>query len=176
METMQTMMTRKSTREFKGTQIRDEDLSKILLAGSISPVGRRMYNDCRLTVVQSKEILAILSEKTTKNPLHPGANPFYSAPTLIFVSSRTESGSLEMNIANASCIIENMHLIATDLGLGSVLLYGMMREIRENEALLTSLKIPAGFTPICALAVGYPVVPLSIRTTPSSQIIINYVK
>jgi len=177
METMQTIMTRKSTREYKETQISDNDLSKILLAGSLSPVGRRMYNDFRLTVVQSKEVLAILGEKTAKNPLHPGANPFYSAPTLIIVSSRSDTVNQGVYIASAACIIENMHLMVTDLGLGSVLLFGMLPEIRKNPELLTLLCVPSGFTPICALAVGYPVVPLSIRTIPtSSQIVVNHVK
>lgn len=174
METMQTMLTRKSTREFKTKQISDEDLSKILLAGAISPVARRKYAECRLTVVQSKEVLRVLGEKTAKNPLHPGANPFYSAPTLIFVSTMDDPSN--MNIASASCIIENMHLAATDLNLGSVLLYGMINDIKNKPDLLNIIEIPHGFTPICALAVGYPVVHLSLREAPVNQIVVNFVK
>jgi nitroreductase len=99
--------------------------------------------------------------------------PIYGAPTLIVVSSKKDAGAEKVGIADAACIVENMHLAATDLGLGSVYLWAFLRAFVEDSNLLTELNLPAGFQPVSGLAVGYPTEPLIVARELKKTIAIN---
>ena len=85
----------------------------------------------------------------------PGMNPFYGAPTVVIVSAK-KSETENIEYSNAACVIENMLLAATDLGIGSVYLWGFIIALNLNDSLLKELNIPEGFTPISGIALGYP--------------------
>lgn len=57
--------------------------------------------------------------------------------------------------ANCACVINNMLLAATDLGLGSVYLMGAPMAIGEDKQLKRDLGIPDSFSPLAAVALGY---------------------
>ena len=122
----------------------------ILLAAAAAPVGSRLYKDIHLTVIQDKEILRQLSLAAAKRYADrekikeiiiqkPGAedagkvyDPFYGAPTVIFVSHRNQTLQPGIEFSNAACVTYSMHLAATELGLGSVFMW-----LRSNQCART---------------------------------------
>ncbi len=85
METTQVISKRRSIRAYKSEQISTQELEKILLAGSASPVGRGNYAGLHITVIQTKEI--IKKSETVKKTMKSDIDPIYGAPMLVIVSS-----------------------------------------------------------------------------------------
>lgn len=166
MELLKAIASRHSQRSYKADQISDQALETILSAGSAAPVSMRAYADMHITVVQNKEMLARISEATAKVFGQQGMKPFYGAPTLIIVSALPNEKSIGVGYANAGCIIENMLLAATDMGLGSVYLMAFTFGLNSDKTLLSDLGIPQGFVPVSGLVVGYP----SGSSTPDKEL------
>lgn len=167
---------RRSTRKYKEDQISEAELQKILDAAQTSPLAVGNDINTHLTVVQNPEIMALLRE-TCQYPSrkHPGRmiDALHGAPTLILVSvGHISEDSIEY--CDAACVIENMILEATNLGLGSCYIWGCLRDLRANKELAARLNIPEGFTIISGLAVGYPVKPLYARNK-KDKMGVNYV-
>lgn len=176
MEFFKTIKTRKSTRSYKPDQITNEELDKILLAAHAAPVGNGLYEDVHLTVIQNPDMLSKIVKSTAEVTNNPDANPFYGAPTVILVSCRLKDPArISTTYCNAACIIENMHLAATDMGLGSVYLLGLVRAGAFTDSLKKELEIPEGFNPTSAIAIGYPTEELVEREIPA-RISTNYIR
>lgn len=153
METMEMMCRRRSCRTYLPGQISEEALNTLLRAANAAPVGMGKYDAVHLTVVQNSKLLVKLNIRAADFMGDPTLRPTYGAPTVIFVSA-AEGDPDDVRYCNAACIVENMHLAATDLGLGSVYLMGCIRALQKAPDLQRELGIPAGFTPMSALAVG----------------------
>lgn len=176
MELMKAIAIRKSTRSYKSEQISDEALDTILKAGYVAPVGMGAYNTLHLTVIQNLNLLDNITKISQEVFSNPKMNPFYGAPTVILISSKPNEKAPAIGIANASCIIENMSLAATDLGIGSVYLLGFVFAISKNEELLKELNLPEGFAPAAAIALGYPTEPLTTEKELKQTIETNFIK
>ena len=148
MELFTTLLSRKSHRSYTEDQINEEQLDKILVAGSLAPFGLPSAGLPQLTVIQNKKILKALGRL-----FGPENDIIYGAPTLILVSS-PEMPMAGVEYATAGCVIENMALAATDLGLGSIFLWGVAIGLSNAPELLEKLDLPEGYRPIAALAVG----------------------
>ncbi len=155
MELFDVMLSRKSVREYTQEQISEEQLDKILISASLAPLGVPKDGKPHLTVVQDKELLKVLGAQW-------GADKdiMYGAPTLIIISHGESrmAGIAEMNTA---CVLENMTLAATDLGLASIYLYGVTMALGKNQELCDKMGIPEGMKPMSALAVGYGKTPVA---------------
>jgi nitroreductase len=79
-------------------------------------------------------------------------------------------------VANASCIIENISLAGTDVGVGSVYLLGFIYAISNNKEILKELNLPDGFVPAAAVALGYPTEPLTKEKELKQTIETNIIK
>lgn len=177
MEFNKTLKTRKSTRGYKTKQITDEELSKVLYAAYAAPVGNGLYEDIHITVLQNSDLINRIVKSSADAFNDPNANPFYGAPTIVFVSSKIKEASKESTTyANAGCIIENMHLAATDIGLGSVYLLGFIKAGVINDSYKKELGIPEGYKPVSAIALGYPTDKLVERDIPANKISTNYIR
>lgn len=164
MEMFEAIALRQSVRAYKEDQITETALENILKAACAAPVGRGKYENMLLTVVQNPEKLAQIKDACQGAMDDPNANPTYSAPTLIIVSTKLENDEImPIGVANASCIVENMHLAATDLGLGSIFLFGFVRALNMQNQLGPMISLPKGWAPVAALGVGYAAEPLSQR-------------
>jgi hypothetical protein len=98
------------------------------------------------------------------------------APTVIVVSVQEVDGQIAPNmIASAGCVVQNMHLAATDLGLGSVYL-GSIQAVSNSFEVLYKLKLQDGFWPVAALAVGNAKEPAEKRDVPMTKIFTNIVE
>ena len=197
MEFREVLRSRQSTRKYLPKQISDEQLQTLLETANRAPVGSKLYKDIHLTVVQNQEILLKLCEaawerfssrqkveeiagetldKTQTKEIR--INLFYDAPTVIFVSHRRQTLQPGIEWANAASVVNEMHLAATDMGLGSVYMWGTlesMRMIPEKDH-TELLELPEGFEPLIALAVGYPAEKLKEQPVSHEMITTNYIR
>ncbi|SHO43080.1 nitroreductase family protein [Anaerocolumna xylanovorans] len=153
METLKAMALRKSVRAYKDEQIAEEKLETILSAGCAAPVGMARYDSLHLTVIQDKEVIKKVSESIMQM-LKRENDPLYGARTLILVSSQ-EMPAPGLDYTNASCVMENMLLTGADLGIGSVIVWGIALAVEANESLKEALSIPEGFKPLIGACFGY---------------------
>lgn len=195
MEYFELLRYRKSTRRFTGDQVSPERLADILAAANITPVGSNFYKDVHLTVVQDRGVLDKLAEaaikrkeirlaevkEISKDTADPALeqkkyDPFYGAPTVIFVSHKKQDLQPGIEFANVALLAYSMHLAATDLGLGSVIMWfalESMRQIPEFDH-TDLLNLPEGFEPLTGLAVGHPLKALAARAVKTDRLSINY--
>lgn len=176
MEMIKTIAMRKSTRSYKTQQISDEDLAVILNAGCAAPVGMGAYDSVNITVIQKPELLEEITKVTANVFANPKMKPFYGAPTLIVISGKPNEKAPSIEVANAACIIENMTLAATDMGLGSVYLWAFLSSFSADKKLLKQLNLPEGFVPVSGIVFGYPIEALTKEKELKQTIKINTIK
>jgi len=154
METLKAIAKRKSTRAFlPEKQVGESELKTILSAGCAAPVGAADYPSIHLTVIKDKAVLAKIT-KAAQTAFKTDRDVLYGAPVLVVVSS-SEPKFPNIQYANVGCIMENMLLAATNLGIDNIYLWGPVNAIIKSPELLKELGIPEGFTPISAAALGY---------------------
>ena len=117
------------------------------------------------TKQKAEEIAGDTLDKSDNSPLDRRPNLFYGAPTVIFVSHRKQDLQPGIEWANVTSVVNQMHLAATDLGLGSVYMWGALESMRMIPELdhTELLQLPEDFEPLIALAVGYPAKELEAR-------------
>lgn len=177
MNTLETIYSRKSIRNFNGESITEAELNEILKAAYAAPVGRAMYDTLSLTVVSNKELLCKW-ETTMANAVgNPDMHPFYGAPAVILVSSVVGEGpSSNINYSNAATVVQNMALAATELGVGACHIWGAVGVLNGNAELINELKVPGGMVPCCAIALGYTDEKYEVREIAENRIKTEYVK
>ena len=178
MELREVLRSRRSTRKFTAEQISPEELAEILTYANIAPIGSNRYKDIQLTVIQNRTVLDVLSQASVKRLEDkakmreiigemkdvPGIDsqkvfdPFYGAPTVILVSHRKQTIQPGIEFSNVAIVAYTMHLAATDLGLGSVLIWGVLEAMREIPELDNTavLELPDEFEPLIGVALGHP--------------------
>lgn len=175
METLKTMLVRHSCRDYTDAQITEDELNTLLTAAVASPIGRALYENMHLTVIQDPAFLTKWTEEFRKVANDPNANPLYGGRTWIVVSSKADTG--EIAFANAACMVENMSLAATDLGLGHVYIYGALRMLENNPEFIKELGIPEGFRPISGFITGYEKNPQTQeREVSLDRVATNYIR
>ena len=176
MEWNELMLTRKSCREYVDEQITTAQLKALLQAACASPVARGKFEQLQLTVVQDKELLELIDKAAKAAYGDETFSCTRGAPTVIVVSVQEVDGQIAPNmIASAGCVVQNMHLAATDLGLGSVYL-GSIQAISGSFEVMYKLKLQDGFWPVAALAVGNAKEPAEKRDVPMTKIFTNTVE
>lgn len=146
---------RRSTRRFKDAAVEKEKLEKVLEAGRYAPSGGNCQT-AHFIVVSNQEVLRKLAElvqqefaameetpgmyKSIVNSIRSskkGGYVFhYAAPVLIIVANQKEYGN---NIADCSCALENMMLMANALDLGSCWI-NQLKWLNEDPVLLAYLQ------------------------------------
>ena len=152
MQTFECIAARKSIRDFQRVSVDRDKLEKIVQAALYAPGGMRAYDTLHLTQVTNRDVLAKFLKMAREEMGDDKADPIHGAPALIVVSVKEPT---HIAFANAACLIQNMMLEATDLGLGSLYVCGIINALREKAAFKELLRLPEGFTPVGAAAVGY---------------------
>lgn len=156
MEAMQAILSRKSTRSYKDTPISEEALNTILEAGISAPVGSGAYDSLHLTVVQDRklfsEINAAVNDMIFKM-LGKHMDKSFGAPAMIFVSAKPAMLP-GLEYANAACVLENMAIAATSMGIDNII-WGGAAAVAQSAELSEKLGIPAGFKPLLCISLGY---------------------
>ena len=172
METLKAIFSRQSVRSYLPEQISAIELETLLKAAKAAPIGNGKFGEVHLTVLQNKVLIEKITEFIAAFVGNPNAKPFYGAPTVIIVSCLPGSNLI---YANAACMVENMAVAATDLGLGSIYLWGFIERINKNPDLVSHIGLPEGFVMVSALGVGHPVNHLVEREIPEQKVGVNFI-
>lgn len=155
MDTLELIKSRRSTRKYKDVAVEREKLDQVLEAGRYAPSGGNCQSS-HFIVVQNRDVLGKLAElvqqefaameetpgmyKSIVNSIRSskkGGYVFhYAAPVLIIVANQKDYGN---NIADCSCALENMMLMANALDLGSCWI-NQLKWLNENPVLLDYLR------------------------------------
>lgn len=177
MNTLETLYSRRSIRNFNGESITDAQLKEILKSAYAAPVGRAMYDTLSLTVISNKELLRKWEKTMAAIAGDPDLHPFYGAPTVILVSSAMPSAAMNnVNFSNAAIVVHNMAIAATELGVGACHIWGAVRALDGNTELTKELKVPEGMVPCCAIALGHFDGKYELREVREDRIKTEYVK
>lgn len=171
--TLQTILTRRSVRQFRPEQLREEHLADILEAGRHAPSGGNSQTT-HFLVLQKPEVLSALVKmvsatfaqmetdehtyRSLRNSIRlskQGGYVFtFGAPTLVVVANRRDYGNA---MADSAVALENMMLAATALGIGSCWI-NQLHWLDESFAIRTYLERLglSHLETICgAVALGY---------------------
>lgn len=160
MNVFDAIVNRKSIRSYTGEPPTAEELEKILAAGHCAPIASAMFDTNHLTVITNKELLAEIDAAFGAYVGKPDVHPLYNAPVFVLVSVSMESRRatwedwLNVVCSDAAIIVQNMALEAVELGLGTCHIWGAVRGINADPALLSKLGIPEGFRPVCGVIFG----------------------
>lgn len=144
------MLKRRSTRRFTDEKVTRDELEKILEAALLAPTSRNR-KPCNFMVVERQETLRELSQCKDH-----GAELLKDAPLAIVVLADTritDTWSEDSSIA-----LTFMHLMATELGLGSCWVQVHMRKkdgVYAEEVVREILKVDSHYRIAGILAVGH---------------------
>ena len=174
MDALTLIKTRHSTRKFSDKPVEKEKLEQVIEAGRFAPSGGNNQTT-HFIVIQDKSVLSelvrITREEFAKMNLKPdtyaslatsiklskkGTYVFhYNAPVLILTANRI---GYDNNMADCSCAVENMMLMANALDLGSVWINQLrwLNEEPEIVSYLQELGMKEYERVYGALSIGYP--------------------
>lgn len=153
-EVLNNILTRRSIRKFKPEQIKDEELDLILKAAIYAPSGMNKQS-WKFTVLQNKEKIEVLAKVVREKLGRNEGYNFYAPPTLILVSNDRENSN---GLADSSCALENIFLMANSLGIGSCWINQLKTICDEEEVreLLNEFEIPENHIVWGMASIGYP--------------------
>jgi nitroreductase len=181
-QTMETIKNRRSVRQYRPEQIKDEELEKILEAAIYAPTG---HNDqpWHFTIVQNRDIIDEINDgaKKVMNEMEMewisklGAmedfNIFHRAPTAMIVSGRKDATTPVVDCAAA---VQNMLLAAESMDIGSCWI-GFAKFFFLNPKNMEKFNIPEDHEVHFGVALGY-----KVRENPKApernQNVYNYFK
>ncbi len=154
-----TILKRRSVREFTDKPISKEEINTILNAGRWAPSGLN-NQPWRFIVIREKDTIVQVSECTHYTKVVAGA------PLLIAVYLDTENSySHTKDVQAVGAAIQNMLLAVCELGLGAVWLGEILK---QSEKVNSVLECPASFELMAVLAIGKPVP--KERTSPRKEL------
>jgi len=170
MDVLEAIKGRRSVRAFKSEDVSEEIVEKLVDAGRWAPSAGNIQ-PWEFIVVRKPEIKRRLVEAAL------GQTFIEEAPVVIVVcANETRSsqgygvrGKTLYCIQDTAAAIQNIHLAAYSLGLGTC----WVGAFREEEARKT-LKIPHGIRPVAIIPVGYPAESPSPRSKRSISQIVHY--
>lgn len=151
MELFDAMLKRRSVRKFSDEDITKDQLDRILQAALLAPTSMNR-KPCNFMVIENKEKL----EKLSKAKDH-GADLIAGANKAIAVIADTLVA--DTWIEDSSIALTYMHLMATDLGIGScwVQIHLRSRDGEDSESIVREiLKIDDHYRIVGILALGVP--------------------
>lgn len=163
MEFFDVLHMRQSVRSYTDEKVADKEIEALVEAAQLAPVGMHNSKGYVITVITSESVLTQMKTAFSRVTGKAG-DPSYGAPLFLLVS-KTPEAIEEIAKYDAACLIENMHLAAADLGLGSVYIHGMIFSIRGEKDWQKAAGLPEGAVPLCGLAVGHSAQALRPRPT-----------
>ncbi len=150
MDLIDVMLKRRSTRKFNDEPVTKDELDKILQAALLAPTSMNR-KPCNFMVVERTETLDELSQSKDH-----GAELIKGADKAIVVIA--DSLIADTWIEDSSIALTHMHLMATELGLGScwVQIHLRKKDSRDSEEVVRDiLKIDDHYRIVGILALGH---------------------
>ena len=132
-EAMNNLLTRRSIRRYKDTQVPDDLLEQVLEAGLYAPTGMNTQNIV-MVAVRDQETRDLMS-KLNAAVMGSDRDPFYGAPCVIVVLGYADGYPV---VENGSLVLGNLMNAAHAVGLGSCWIHRAKQvfESPEGKALL----------------------------------------
>ncbi len=159
MNTLDAIKKRFSARAYDGRQISEEALQTILKAGMAAPVASAKYDSMHITVVENEAVLKqIVDASSDFLPAFVGERKElnFGVKNIIIVSG-SPGLAPGMDYASAGCIVENMLIAATSMGIDNIVWAIPAIAISQNADLMKQLGIPEGQKPLLCASFGYAV-------------------
>ncbi len=155
-ETIQTLITRRSTKAYTDQPVSDALLDAILNAGLYAPTGKNNQKVV-MVAVRDPETRDQLSRMNAQI-LGANADPFYNAPCVVVVLSDPEVNTW---VEDGSLVMGNLMHAAQALGVGSCWVHRAreMFDTPEGKALLEKWGLPTTLRGIGNCLLGYPAQP-----------------
>lgn len=157
-ETLKTLETRRSCRNFKPDMIREEELKAILRAGTYAPTGKGRQSPI-IIVVTDPKVRNELSEENRRIGEWPeGFDPFYGAPVILIVLADKE---VRTHVYDGSVVMGNLMNAAESVGVASIWIHRAKEEFESDfgRNLLKKLGIEGDYEGIGHCALGYAAEP-----------------
>ncbi len=151
-QTIETILTRRSTRKFLEKPIPEADLKLIAEAALCAPSGKNGQT-WKFTVVENRQMIEKLARAIEVALGRPGYD-MYRPQTLIIPSNQRDS---VYGKEDNACALENIFLAAHSLGIGSVWINQLQNICDEPviRQVLDELAIPADHVVYGLAALGY---------------------
>ena len=158
-ETLETLKARRSCRDFKPEQIKDEELDAILEAGTYAPTGMGKQSPIMIAV-QNKDDIAELERINAEIFGKPDSNPFYGAPTVIVVLADADRPTA---VYDGSLVMGNLLNAAASVGVDSCWIHRAKEtfEREDGRTLLKKWGIEGNYIGIGNCVLGYAASPPS---------------
>lgn len=171
--TLKDLKERRSIRAYKPEQIKEEELQKILEAGTYAPTGMGAQSP-KIIVVQDRKTRDYLSELNAR-VMGTDTDPFYGAPTVLVVVASKERPTYR---EDGTLVLGNLINAAYAVGVGSCWIH-RAREVFESEEgreLLKKWGIEGDYAGIGHCILGYPAEDAAPETAPRKKDYIVYVR
>ena len=186
-EVLKAIHERRTVRDFRPDQIREDDLTTILEAGHQAPSAWNRQ-PWYFTVVQKQSLLdRIVDSARGALEMHspdqvkampwlvaPGFHYFYHAPTVVFISAQT---SIESAPGDCAIALMNMIYAAQSLGLQTCAVITALAAFstEAGPGFVKDLQIPEGFSPMYALVLGHSSKPIPMAA-PRKEDFVNFIR
>lgn len=148
MNVFETIVTRRSYREFTGKKIHNEMINTLLRAAFAAPTASNKQS-WEFVVVKDPEQLRLIGDTKNKTEMVLDAGVVF-----VVCGSKTRQDQEGFLVQDASAATQNLLLAAEGLGLGAVWLSCYPRENMVSEV-TEILNLPEDVIPITMVAVGY---------------------
>lgn len=138
-----------SYRKLLADKLEENEIDYILHAGYQAPVAKGKYDSYTIYYVSGNtfdKINELFDDRTKIDAFFGGKN--------LFIISTNDFSRPELTYQDTGCLLENMHLAATALGLGSVYLYGVSKEMNKNTKVRSLLGLEESEMLCAMLIVG----------------------
>lgn len=151
-ESINTILTRRSVRNFKSDPIPDAILDEIVKAGTYAASGRNLQSTI-IIVVKNPELRNKISALNAEI-MGTSSDPFYNAPVIALVLA---DKACKNYVYDGSLVMGNLMLAAHSLGIGSCWIHRAKQEFEREEGkeLLKELGITGDYEGIGHCALGY---------------------
>ena len=154
-ETMNSILTRRSIRNYLNKPIPEDILNQILLAGTYAPSAKNKQSAI-IIAVTNPEIIKRLSQLNASIMGNKSIDPFYNAPAVLIVLADKNNKN---HLYDGTLVMANLMLAAQAFNLGTCWIHRAkeMFEAKEGKEILKSLNIPFDeYEGIGNCIIGYP--------------------
>ena len=174
MNTIDAIMTRRSTRRFQTREVDEETINRLVEAGRHAPSGGNSQS-CHFFVITDRKLLDELAVtarecfaemevyegmyRSLASSIRQSKNGnyvfHYNCPVFIVVANKKDYGN---NLADTACALENMMILANEYDLGTCWI-NQLRWLNEDERIISIFRrygLQEDERIYGSLAIGYP--------------------
>ncbi len=157
-DTLKVLESRRSCRNFKADMIKEEDLKKIIKAGTYAATGMGKQSPVIIAVTDKKLRDEISEENRKIGGWGEGFDPFYGAPVILIVIAKKD---VPTHVYDGALVLGNLMNAAESLGIGSIWIHRAKEEFESDLGLkiLKKLGIEGEYEGIGHCALGYAAEP-----------------